>query len=391
MPHVLQVAEATIGGVRRHLRDLLLGLADAGWQVSVACARRRDPGFAHDVDVFRARGLNVFDVPMVRRPAPWGDLAAVRRLGAVIRACRPDVIHAHSTKAGLIARLAARRGNLPVCYTPHGFAFGMQVPVPLAWVYREVERLAIPLTSRLIAVSRAEAAAALDLGYAPEQVCQIPNGIPPPAVPPVDDAARVFDVAFIGRFCRQKGSDLAVAALRRLAVCHPGLRLVAMGGGSRANARALATVPGVTVLPFGEAAAVERVLTRSRVLAMPSRWEGMPYLLLEAMAAGTAVVASGVGGVTEVVADGREALIIPADDVDALVVGLIRLLDDDGLRRQLTAAARTRVAAFSQRGMIEATLAAYAEALANPVHAPHAVKCFDNAPRSGHTDDVSIR
>ncbi|NLG06062.1 MAG: glycosyltransferase family 4 protein, partial [Clostridia bacterium] len=142
------MAEATIGGVRRHLRDLSLGLADAGWQVSVACARRRDPGFAHDVDGFRARGLNVYDVPMVRRPAPWGDLAAVRRLGAVIRACRPDVIHAHSTKAGLIARLAARRSGIPVCYTPHGFAFAMQVPGPLRRMYREVERLAIPLTAR---------------------------------------------------------------------------------------------------------------------------------------------------------------------------------------------------------------------------------------------------
>jgi glycosyltransferase involved in cell wall biosynthesis len=361
MPRVLQVAEATIGGVRRHLRELSLGLAEAGWHVDVACARRRDPGFARDLDQFHARGLGVHEVPMLRRPAPWGDFAAMRRLQAVIREARPDVIHAHSSKAGLIARLAARRSGIPVCYTPHGFAFDMQVHAAPRRVYREVERRLAPLTACLIAVSRAEQAAALALDYPPGRVRLIPNGIPvgTDAAPTAPD--RIYDVAFIGRFCRQKGVDLMIEAMARLKAQRPELRLTVMGGGSRRIERRLSGLCASAAFSFGEGESVQKLLSQSRILAMPSRWEGLPYLLLEAMAAGTAVAVAGVGGVTDVVTDGREALVFPPGSVPELERALIRLLDDDGLQQRLTEAARLRVQDLSLETMVDAIRRCYEE------------------------------
>jgi len=362
MPRVLQVLEATIGGTRRHLRDLCLGLRDRGWEVDAAVALRRDRGFGSDLELFRSRGIGVWPVAMVRRPAPVGDGLAVRRLAGVVRQVRPDVIHAHSTKAGLLARLAVGTRGPPVVYTPHCFAFEMEAPRLRRALYRAVERACVPRTARLIAVSRAEQQAALELGYAPEQVHLIPNGIPSRPESPVETPRR-YAVAFIGRFCRQKGIDLAIAALRRLAAGHPGLEFAVMGSGDRAATARLDDLPAVTVLPFGDAPAVQRLLAESRVLTLPSRWEGLPYLLLEAMEAGTAVVAAGVGGVTDVVTDGRDALVIPADDVAAQVRALARLLDDDALRLRLTAAARRRVAAFSLETMIAATEGVYRDGM----------------------------
>ena len=363
MPRVLQVLEATIGGTRRHLRELALGMQGAGWRVDVAYGLGRDPGFARDLARFQMRGIGTHVLPMVRRPAPLSDAAAVNRLAALLRQLAPDLVHAHSTKAGLVARLAARRAGIPVLYTPHVFAFEMQVPSLMRRAFREAERRLVPLTACLIAVSRAELAQALALGYPPARVRLIPNGIPlPPDASPPPPGERRYDLVFIGRFCRQKGIDLMIAALERLLARRPGMRVAVMGGGSRAIERRLAALRGpVTCLPFDEAEAVEHLLAESRVLVMPSRWEGLPYLLLEAMAAGTAVAAADVGGVTDVVTDGREAILFAPESVAAIGQAVERLLDDEPLQRRLVGAARARVQAFGLARMIEATRACYEE------------------------------
>ncbi len=363
MPRVLQVLEATIGGTRRHLRELSLGLCERGWTVDIACALERDPDFARDVALFQSRGIGMHPVRMVRRPDPCADAAAVHRLAAILRDVRPDRVHAHSTKAGLLARLAARGTGIPVVYTPHCFAFEMDAAGPLRWLYREVERRAIPLTACLIAVSRSEQAAALALGYPPGRVRLIPNGIPIPVEADARPAARarIYDVAFIGRFCRQKGVDMMIEAMARLKAQRPGLRLAVMGGGSRRIARRLADLRAITAFSFGEGESVQRLLSQSRILAMPSRWEGLPYLLLEALAAGTAVAVSGVGGVTDVVTDGREALVFPPGSAPALERALIRLLDDEGLQQRLTEAARLRVQDFRLETMVDAIRRCYEE------------------------------
>ncbi|MDD5705837.1 MAG: glycosyltransferase [Kiritimatiellae bacterium] len=361
MPRVLQVIEATIGGTRRHVRELSLGLAETDWQVDVAYAIGRDPGFRHDLELFRQHAIGVHAVPMRRRPAPVEDLRAVTRLTALIRRLRPDVVHAHSSKAGLLARLAARRAGVPVVYTPHLFAFEMQVAKPLRALYRAIERLAVPWCDRLIAVSRAEADAARTIGYPADKVALIHNGVPPLPLPP-RDRGELHDVAFVGRFCRQKGLDVLMAALPLLRRQCPGLTVAIMGDGIppwRPRPQ-----PGIAWLSAGDAQAVIALLRGSRLLAMPSRWEGLPYTLLEAMQAGTPVVASRVGGVSDVITHEVDGWLVPPDDPRALAQALLTLLEDEIQRALLAETARQRVADFTLEAMIEATRRVYRDVLA---------------------------
>ena len=103
---VLLVLEATIGGTRRHLRDLALGLAARGLDVHIAYSAGRDPDFARDLALFREQGIGLAEIPMRRGPSVR-DIAAVRRLRSLIRQLRPDIVHLHSTKAGFVGRFAA--------------------------------------------------------------------------------------------------------------------------------------------------------------------------------------------------------------------------------------------------------------------------------------------
>ncbi len=362
MPRVLQVLEATIGGTRRHLRELTLGMRQAGWQVDVAYALGRDSGFARDLQIFRRQGVGLHEVPMRRRPAPLEDWRAVARLRALLRQLRPDLVHAHSSKAGMLTRLAARHTGVPVVYTPHYLACEMVVSAPLRALYRALERRTAPWCARLIAVSQAEAEAARHLGYLEAKIVWIPNGVPPaPGMPGLRPTPPRFDIAFAGRFCRQKGVDVLLAALPLLRRRHPGARVALMGDGDPRLARRAEREAGVTLLPSGDQAAVMELLRASRIFTLPSRWEGLPYVLLEAMQAGTPVVAAAVGGVGDVLTHDRDGLLVPPDDPEALAAALATLLNDAALRALLSGAAAERVKEFSLDRMLSATIRCYDE------------------------------
>ena len=145
---VLQVVEATTAGVGRHVLELSVGLQQAGHAVTVACpavreGAQRDTGF---VDRLRAAGVPIALVPMRRSLRPLADWRAYRALARLIglQSKRYDVIHCHSSKAGALGRLAARRAaglsRPAVVYTPHAFAFLGAGRLPQRWFYRAVER-----------------------------------------------------------------------------------------------------------------------------------------------------------------------------------------------------------------------------------------------------------
>ena len=165
MKTVLQVLEATEGGTRRHLRDLVGGLDPAEFRCALAVACRRDPDFQNDLTAWCANGLDVTELAMQRGLSPLADLAALAGLIRCVRRVRPDLIHAHSAKAGALARAAGCLCRVPVVYTPHAFPFLMACGPRRRGFYRWVERLACRETATIIAVSSEEEAAALALGY----------------------------------------------------------------------------------------------------------------------------------------------------------------------------------------------------------------------------------
>lgn len=362
---VLQVLEATEGGTRRHLRDLVGALDPGGFRVALCVSCGRDPGFRDDVAGYVASGLRVEEVPMRRGIAPFADLASLIRLVRCVRRVRPDVIHAHSAKAGFLSRVAGVLCRVPVVYTPHAFPFLMTRGKKAPRFYRFLERCARDATAALIAVSGEERREAFALGYERGRVHYIPNGVAPRGGREVTvREGGVLKVGFFGRLTPQKGPDVLMDTVADVAAHVPHVSFVFYGEGelgallrARVEERLLAAhVQFNGAYAPGEAVACMRQVD---VVAIPSRWEGCPYVVLEAFQAGVPVVASAVGGMPDLIRDGVSGVLVEAENTEALCDGLLGLLRDPQKRRRLAEQGRAAVEAHTAAGMAGAVGAVY--------------------------------
>lgn len=365
MIRVMQVIEATEGGTRRHLRELAGALDPAEFELCMAVSCARDAEFRNDMAGYAGRGVAVEEIPMRRRIAPLADVAALFRLIRFVRRSRPDVLHAHSSKAGALARLAGWVCRVPVVYTPHGFPFLMACGPWRRKLYRAVERLLRPAAAAVIAVSSEEAREALALGFAAERVFLVPNGVKPVPgrEPPVRDGG-LLQVGFFGRLTRQKGADLFIDAAAAVSARLPGARFVVYGSGEDEPAlrRRVARCAAPEAIRFGGAYAQQEAVGYMRqvdVVAVPSRWEGCPYVVLEAFEAGVPVVAAAAGGVTDLIEDGVSGVLVAAGDAAALGRALEGLLRDPQARARLAARGRERAGAFTLEAMAAAVAGVY--------------------------------
>jgi glycogen synthase len=279
------------------------------------------------------------------RRRPWRAPRVLWSMrNAVVRAGREaDLVHAHWLASALVAPAAGK----PVVLTLHGS--GSAGRLEDLRLMARMPRVAGALLRRaqvVIAVSEPLAEAARQVGA--EDVRWIPNGVDIPAQ--VGEEADPSEVLFVGRLSPEKGIRELVEATR-------GLNLVVAGDGPLRS-----LVPNT--LGFVSPRKVERLLSKAAVVVIPSHREGLPMVLLEAMAHGRAVVATRVGGIPSMVVDGHTGLLVEPGDPAALRAAIDRLLGDSELRRGLGAAAREKVSKLcSWDRVVERTLAAYADAL----------------------------
>ena len=379
---VLQVMECTIGGTRRHLRDVAFGLRRRGVEVEVACAARREPRMREDMAAMTAAGIPVHEIPMLRRIAPLTDARHALRLARVVLGRRFDVIHTHSSKAGALGRLVglALSGAARI-HTPHTFAFafeggagqGGEAAGPRGLI-AATERLLGRVTTRMLHVSEGEREQAQQLGViAAGRARVVPNGIDPgPFAEPTGGAALRAElgipadaplVGSVGLLNDAKGYDLLIAAVARL---DRGVHLLIVGHGEReADLRARAEAAGLggrLHLP-GWRDEVHSTHAALDVFALSSRWEGMSYSLMEAMAAGLPCVSTHVNG-SDTLLGGEPpcGLVVPREDPAALAAALGELLADRqrAAARGAAAAARIR-AGYTLEHMLDRLLAVYQE------------------------------
>ncbi|MFG2665513.1 glycosyltransferase [Streptomyces sp. NPDC048387] len=341
---VLHLVQPVDGGVARVVTDLAAAQSAAGLRVVVACPDAGVlPGGA------RAAGAEVLTWRAGRSPGP-GLPAEVLGAARLIRRVRPDLLHAHSAKAGLAGRMAVR-GSLPTVFQPHAWSFdavgGTTAALALRW-----ERAGARWADRVLCVSEAERRAGQSEGIHARWAV-IRNGVDLTRFRP-GHADRDRDRAearaclrlpaalqgagplavCVGRLCPQKGQDVLIRAWPEVSATVPGARLALVGDGPDAERLRRTAPPGVHFA--GSVADIRPWLQAADLVVLPSRWEGMALAPLEAMACGRPVLVSDVSGARESLPSGHGRLcLVPPDDPTALAKALGRLLAEPRLLTEL--------------------------------------------------------
>jgi glycosyltransferase involved in cell wall biosynthesis len=287
----------------------------------------------------------------------------VRRVGQAVRATAADVVHGHGAKGGAYARLAG--GRAVRAYTPHGGTLHFDPRSPLGFLYLHLERALLPRTDLILfesAYAREVYRARVGTPAAPLRV--IHNGVTAAEFAPVTPDADARDLVFVGELRRLKGVDVLIEALGLLAAAGRPVSATIVGSGSDADAfKALAQARGLTGIDFPGALPARQAFARGRVLIVPSRAESLPYIVLEAAAAGLPMLATDVGGIPEIYGP-QSPLLLPAEDAPKLADAIRTALAEPAAARAAAQTLRERVRAqFSAEAMVDGVLAAYRTAI----------------------------
>ncbi len=331
----------------------------------------------------RKNGVRIIDMPtLVRRISPVNDLKTFRQLFLLFRKERPLIVSTHTSKAGLLGRWAAFFAGVPVnIYTPHGHVFHGYFNAPLTLLFKLLERLSFAVTDILIAVSDQEKKDYLENHVGSEdrirtiysavnlqrfidldldiQAKRRELGIPP--------GCRV--VGTVGRLVTIKGPKYLIQAAAKVIEKIPQTVFVFVGDGElRPELEELATRLGIreNVLFAGWRSDVAEVMHTFDIFALPSLNEAMGKVLVEVMAAAKPVVASRVGGITNLVKDGETGYLVPPEDSEALAEKLLLLLEDESLAGRFGEAGKVTVyPKFDIETRIEKVESLYEELLVN--------------------------
>jgi len=328
-------------------------------------------------DQARAAGVEVIVEPWLQRPInPRSDLAATARLAALFARRKFDVVHTHTAKAGVVGRVAALRAGVPrIVHTYHGFPFHQFQSAPRRDAYVAIERRLGRRTDVVLCVGAAVAAEAVRRRLAPPwRIRAIGVVVDGPSAMSATMSARSAParlraraalglpdpptavVGVVGRLTRQKAPEdflTAMALLNR-----PGAVGVWVGGGELADriARLASRPTGPRVVLAGERADVLSVLPALDVFALPSRYEGLPTAIVEAMICGVPVVASAVNAVCDLVTPGETGLLVAPRRPDQLAASIGYLLDSPEAAMRMAAAACARVSGKYTAAALRASL-----------------------------------
>ena len=357
---ILHVFRAPVGGLFRHVVDLVRGQAAAGHRVGIL-ADASTGGARAEATLAELSPLLALGVTRVAMSRHLGlrDVTAVRRVTHVIAASGADVIHGHGAKGGAYARLVGARALR--AYTPHGGSLHFDPRSPIGFVYLTLERALLPRTDLILfesAYARDVYHARIGTPAAPERV--IRNGVATAEFAPVTPAADVSDVVFVGELRRLKGVDVLIEALGLLGVSGRPVSATIVGSGPEAaEFQALARARGLAKVTFPGAMPARDAFARGRVLIVPSRAESLPYIVLEAAAAGLPVLATNVGGIPEIFGPHSNRL-VPPGDAAKLAEAIRAALADPAATRAGAQTLRERVrVSFSAEAMVDGVLAAY--------------------------------
>lgn len=340
---ILHVAQAA-GGVDRYIRMLLKYLDKEKFENILVCSQDFHEEDYRDL-------VDSFEQVEMTRAIGGRDLKAIKGVRALIKKYNPDIVYAHSSKAGAIARAADIGLRNRCVYNPHGWAFNMRCSAKKKAMYTAIEKIAAPFCDKIICISDAEKQSALNKKICREDKLQVIfNGVD---IESYENGVRgaikrkdlnipedAFVVGMVGRMSPQKAPDVFVKMAKQVKDEVPNAHFIIVGNGNQedeirkyAEDNGFSNSLHITGWVDNPMSYVELF----DVACLLSRWEGFGLALPEYMMAGKPIVASRVDAIPNIIRNGENGLLVEVDDDIGASKAVLRILREDGLRKKIVA------------------------------------------------------
>ncbi len=363
---VYVITKSELGGAQGHVHDLIRSLYK-DYQIHLIVG-----SLGWLTDRCAELGVLVHHLPkLTRNINPIEDVLAVKELVTAIIKINPDIIHAHSGKPGIIARLAGKICNVPVLFTAHGWGFDPNAPKLRRTIALAAEKLLAHLAIKIICVSESDRQLAIDLGVVKAgRVVTIHNGINLDLNTPVaNQKSKSTQLIMVARFNKQqKDQNTLMKAIKEV---NRDINVLFVGSGpdweeAKTIAKELDILSKVTFL--GDRLDVIDLLAKSQIFVLSTHYEGLPISILEAMRAGLPIIATNVNGIPEQVLDGKTGLLVERQDVRGLATAITTLVDNPKLRQKMGKEGIEQLKReFTIEEMVASTKALY-QSLMQPAH-----------------------
>jgi len=322
----------------------------------------------------KKQGIEITNLsPLVRRISPFNDLKAFVSIFRILRTSKPDIVHTHTSKAGILGRLAAWMARVPIIiHTAHGHVFYGHFGRSLSRIFLQIEKLLGRITHHQIGLTPEEGNDYLRLSVSkPSNTTVIHSGVDvqrfiegakqrPRKRKELGIPADSLVIGYVGWLIPIKGVTYLVSAMARILEQHPKSLLVLVGkgddkGNEEINLKEQVERAGLAdkVRFLGWRSDVDEIMGCFDIFVLPSLNEGMGRVLVEAMAAGLPIVASRVGGIPDLVKDGQNGLLVPPVDTPALENAISALLEDKKKRKRMGKAGKKMCRPYSAEAMVE--------------------------------------
>ena len=354
------ITQSEIGGAQSNVLDLISGFQE---DYDVHLATRVEGQLTEYV---KAINVPVHLLPNLARPINlFYDFQAIYECVSLIRRIKPDIVHAHSSKAGLIARVAGLICKVPVVFTAHGWGFSPGNLPLRKWIALFSEKLVAPLGKKIICVSETNRQLAIQLGVGNQNsLVTIHNGIKDIPTDVANPSVQPPRLIMVARFNEPKDQGTLLKAIACLSFP---FHLDFVGSGaSMESCQALAESLGVKdkVSFLGDRTDVPQLLAQSQIFILTTHYEGLPISILEAMRAGLPVIATEVNGIPEEVENGKTGLLVPDKDIKEVAKALSILIESPELRQQMGEAGRKKfLEEFTIERMLDETRIVYEQVL----------------------------
>ncbi|RZB30129.1 MAG: hypothetical protein SRB1_02409 [Desulfobacteraceae bacterium Eth-SRB1] len=357
----------TVRGLGREMYDVILVRG-----LSVESNMAEDEARAVDEIVREAKreGISIITIPsLIRRIHPFYDLKTFFALIKILRRERPDIVHTHTSKAGILGRWAAFFARVPVIvHTPHGHVFWGYSGRCKTSFYIVLERLTACITDKIIALTEQEKKDHLHFRIASEDKFSVVHSgvdLDRFSNTSVDSAAMKrrlgipdgnLVVGTTGRLTHVKGHRYLIEAAEKIVSSRPDTTFVLLGDGELSGElKSMTSMLGIeeNVKFLGWRPDVAEVMSIFDIFVLPSLNEGMGRVLVEAMALGKPIVASNVGGIRDLVVDGKNGFLVPAGDVETMVVKINNLLESMEKREKMGECGKDRAVNYSSGLMVK--------------------------------------